>query len=223
MRKLVRTGGLKGSETRRRLRELKKRVKSPDPVSAAMLKAKRPSFSGGWHVNDLRCPQCRQYNSIKRRLCAKCGHSPANGRLTKAALKVRTEEHCVQATIRKHGLYPYAAAEYNDFTIPLVSVVTFKQGASRGIRRRPGLDVGGLLCLATYRSIFVNCVGTCGFNNFKCWMAFVDDAGETPRNETALCFNQYDHRAAAHACQVVSLRRYTLFQDVQQLIRRRFY
>jgi len=56
MRNLARTGGLKSGETRRRLRELKELTKSEERIPAAMLKAKRPSPSGGSHVNDWRCP-----------------------------------------------------------------------------------------------------------------------------------------------------------------------
>ena len=68
--------------------------------------AKRPSYSGGWHGYDWRCPQCRHRNSIKRRRCAECdAFALANGRITREARRMWAEEHRVEAILRKHGLY----------------------------------------------------------------------------------------------------------------------
>jgi len=65
----------------------------------------RPSRSGGSHATDWRCPSCHRFNSIKCRACAKCkAVSPANGRLTRAALHEREVEHRNAATLRRHGL-----------------------------------------------------------------------------------------------------------------------
>jgi hypothetical protein len=66
--------------------------------------AKRPKLSGGSHDTDWRCPYCRHFNSIKRRLCAQCVRSPGNGRLTRAALRERVAEHRVEAILSKRGL-----------------------------------------------------------------------------------------------------------------------
>ena len=111
MRKLARTGGLKSAETRRRTRDRNSLMESlgRDPIPAAMLKAKPPNRSGGSPETDWRCPQCRHFNSIKRRMCAKCGQSPVKRRLTRKALRVRAEEHRVQAILRKHRLDGEAA------------------------------------------------------------------------------------------------------------------
>jgi hypothetical protein len=106
MGELARVGGVNSGKMRRRLRELKKGMPASErgEVSAAMLNAKPPSRSGGSHVNDWRCPQCLHFNSIQRRMCAKCSHSPANGRLTRGRLREMAAEHRTAAILRKLGL-----------------------------------------------------------------------------------------------------------------------
>ena len=64
----------------------------------------RPNLSGGSHDNDWPCPYCRHVNSIKRLSCAECHRSPANGRMTKAALRKREKEHRTWAYLVKFGL-----------------------------------------------------------------------------------------------------------------------
>jgi hypothetical protein len=78
MRELGRRGGLKSGETRQEKEALKmilgeyasERGIDLDAALAAK-PAKRPNLSGG---TDWRCanPDCRHFNSIKRRVCAKC-------------------------------------------------------------------------------------------------------------------------------------------------------
>jgi thiol-disulfide isomerase/thioredoxin len=66
---------------------------------------KRPNLSGGSHDNDWRCPSCHHFNSEKRRACAKCNNvAPANGRITRRALRAREKEHRTQGYLRKVGL-----------------------------------------------------------------------------------------------------------------------
>jgi hypothetical protein len=60
---------------------------------------------GGSHDNDWRCPSCHHFNSEKRRAGAKCKSvAPANGRLTRKALRERAEEHKTAAILGKFGL-----------------------------------------------------------------------------------------------------------------------
>ena len=65
---------------------------------------KRPNLSGGSHDTDWPCPYCRHVNSIKRRSCAKCGKTPANGRRTRAAQRELEAEHRTREILKKHGL-----------------------------------------------------------------------------------------------------------------------
>ena len=114
MRQLARRGGLKSGETRRGKRAMRiiaqhAREKGIDPslfllpapvIDAGMLE--RPNRSGGSHDTDWRCPGCHHFNSIKRRACAKCkAVAPANGRLTRAALRVRRAEHRIAGILGK--------------------------------------------------------------------------------------------------------------------------
>jgi hypothetical protein len=113
MRTLARRGAEKSVETRRKKKALKILIADYatqhgiklDPASLDVRPAKRPNRSGGSHDTDWRCPCCRHFNSIKRRACAKC-HSlgPANGRLTRAALRELAAEHRTAAILAKHGL-----------------------------------------------------------------------------------------------------------------------
>ena len=106
MRELARRGGLASGKTRRRQKVA--RVLRLDPVPAELLD--RPSHAGGSHDHDWQCPYCRHANSIKRRACAKCARTPANGRMTKVARRARAAEHRTMAILRKHGTAkgPYA-------------------------------------------------------------------------------------------------------------------
>jgi hypothetical protein len=72
------------------------------PVPAEMLD--RPSFSGGSHQNDWPCPYCAHVNGGRRQACAKCGKTPANGRMTRADRRERAAEHRIAAILRKYGL-----------------------------------------------------------------------------------------------------------------------
>jgi hypothetical protein len=116
MQELARRGGMKSGETRR-LKRAQRIVASvarekgipmtPDlaglPLDAAS--TKRANRAGGSHHKDWRCPHCRHFNSIKSRQCSKCeGVSPLNGRLTRAALRERMEEHRTAAILGRHGL-----------------------------------------------------------------------------------------------------------------------
>lgn len=111
MRALARLGGLKSAETRRLKRAMKilapyarERGIDLDAVLAGAEPVMRPNLSGGSHDTDWRCPYCRRFNSTKRRSCAKCGRTPANGRWTRAALRARAAEHRTQAILMNHGL-----------------------------------------------------------------------------------------------------------------------
>jgi hypothetical protein len=64
----------------------------------------RPNLSGGSHNNDWPCPYCSHVNSIKRQACARCGKTPANGRLTRAALREKAAEHATAGTLAKYGI-----------------------------------------------------------------------------------------------------------------------
>ena len=69
--------------------------------------AEEPNRSGGSHDSDWRCvnPECRHFNSIKRRACAKCRTpGPWNGRMTRKRLRERAEEGRIAAILDKHGL-----------------------------------------------------------------------------------------------------------------------
>ena len=67
--------------------------------------AKQPNRSGGSHENDWRCATCRGFNSINSRSCSKCGSlAPANGRMTRRALRERAAEHRTEAILREYGL-----------------------------------------------------------------------------------------------------------------------
>ena len=101
MRALARLGGVASGETRRR-KKVAKILELPK-MPAEMLR--RPNRSGGSHESDWRCPGCRAFNSIHRRACSTCEClAPANGRLTKRALRERAAEHWTEAILRKHGL-----------------------------------------------------------------------------------------------------------------------
>jgi hypothetical protein len=111
MRLLGKRGGLKSGEVRRAKRLM--RLLGPyastrgielDTEAPPAEPVERPNRSGGSHDTDWRCPYCRHCNSIKRRSCAKCGKTPANGRLTRAALREREVQHRFQAMLKKHGL-----------------------------------------------------------------------------------------------------------------------
>jgi len=108
MRALAQLSVLKRAEVQRKkkaaaiLRDhatTKKIELPPDPEPY-----KRPNLSGGSHDNDWPCPYCRRVNSIKRRSCAECGKTPANGRITKAARLAREKEHRTQGYLSKLGI-----------------------------------------------------------------------------------------------------------------------
>jgi hypothetical protein len=113
MRLLGQRGGLKSGEVRRAKR-LMRLLGLSAPAREIKLDAtvphvepvERPNRSGGSHDTDWRCPYCRRFNSIKRRSCAnaKCGRTPANGRLTRARLREQEAWHRNQAMLKKHGL-----------------------------------------------------------------------------------------------------------------------
>ena len=101
MRKLASVGGVASGEARRR-KKVARMLGMPEIPSEL---AKRPNRSGGSHDGDWRCAKCRGFNSIKSRSCSKCGSlAPANGRITRRALRERAEEHRTAAILRKHGL-----------------------------------------------------------------------------------------------------------------------
>lgn len=114
MRALGRLGGIKSGETRR-LNAVTLRMAAfylvweatghrftPEETVEAM---RPPDLSSGDHDTDWRCPHCYHFNSIRRRACAGCNAvSPANGRLTRAALHERVAEHRTAAILHMHGL-----------------------------------------------------------------------------------------------------------------------
>jgi hypothetical protein len=113
MRLLGKRGGLKSGEVRRATRVARllgqyasARGIELDATAPPAEPVKRPNRSGGSHDTDWRCPYCRRFNSFKRRSCAnaKCGKSPPNGRLTRAALREREAWHKNEAMLKKHGL-----------------------------------------------------------------------------------------------------------------------
>jgi hypothetical protein len=78
MRELARRGAEKSVETRRKKKVIKMALAEYasshgidlDAALACAKPAKRENRSGGSHDTDWRCPYCRRFNSIKRRLCA---------------------------------------------------------------------------------------------------------------------------------------------------------
>ena len=112
MRSRARLGGQKSGEARRKKRAAKgligqyadERGIDLDPALLDVRSVKRPNLSGGSHDTDWRCPFCRHYNSIKRRSCAKCFLTPANGRWTRARLRERAAERRTQSMLRRRGL-----------------------------------------------------------------------------------------------------------------------
>jgi hypothetical protein len=120
MRALGRVGGVKSGEARRNnagllciLRAISNGpisaeeawISTPAEIISRAEQERKPNCAGGSHDLDWRCPHCRHFNSIKRRACAKCkAVSPKNGRLTRAELRVRAEEHRTQAILAMHGL-----------------------------------------------------------------------------------------------------------------------
>jgi len=111
MRLLGQRGGLKSGDVRRakKLRKIIGQYAAAhgialDGALPPVESIERPNRSGGSHDTDWRCPYCRHFNSIKRRSCVKCAKSPANGRLTRSALRERAAEHRTQATLRRFGL-----------------------------------------------------------------------------------------------------------------------
>jgi hypothetical protein len=114
MRALGRLGGQKSGEIRRRNAFLLRMLDlysvrgmlgghlTLEQVAEAM---RPPDQSSGDHDTDWRCPRCGHFSSFKRRACAKCASlAPANGRLTRAALRERQAEHRTQAILAKHGI-----------------------------------------------------------------------------------------------------------------------
>lgn len=107
MRELGRIGGKK-SGIRRRMMSFIFRKAEDHMISEAtgrqfsyrqIVEAMKPvNLSGGDHGTDWRCPQCLQFNSAKRQVCAHCyGFSEKSERLTRAALRER------EGKLRKHG------------------------------------------------------------------------------------------------------------------------
>lgn len=113
MRDLGRRGGTKSGETRRinAVVPCLPGFENLGRIIAAVADLNRPNHSGGSRDTDWRCPYCRRFNSIKKRLCAGCFRSPRNGRLTRGALRERAQEHRLQAILRKHGLTNTQALE----------------------------------------------------------------------------------------------------------------
>jgi hypothetical protein len=114
MAELGQMAGRKSGETRRRnallirmldLASVQAKVDGNltlDQVEEAMRPQK---LAGGNHDTDWRCPKCRHFNSIDRRMCSQCSAwAPKNGRLTRAALRERAAEHRTAAILRKYGL-----------------------------------------------------------------------------------------------------------------------
>jgi hypothetical protein len=62
-------------------------------------------WRGGSDDNDSRCPDCYRSNSIKSRQCRKCKRlAPANGWLTRKALRELAAERRTRAILKKHEL-----------------------------------------------------------------------------------------------------------------------
>ena len=75
------------------------------PLAVLPDELKEPNRSGGDQDSDWRCVNCRHFNSIERRACAKCRMpGPMNGRMTRAALRAKRAEYRTKAILRKHGL-----------------------------------------------------------------------------------------------------------------------
>ncbi|MGA2183827.1 MAG: hypothetical protein ABSH47_12420 [Bryobacteraceae bacterium] len=69
-----------------------------DQIAEAMRPAHR---RGGSHDTDWRCPECHCFNSIRSHRCRRCKRfAPANGRMTRAALRERAAEHRTTAILR---------------------------------------------------------------------------------------------------------------------------
>jgi hypothetical protein len=101
MRRIASRGGVASGVTRHK-KKVAKLLGIP-AVPAELLKW--PKRSGGSHDNDWRCPSCHHFNSEKRWACAKCeALAPANGRLTRKALRERAAEHRTMAILRNHEL-----------------------------------------------------------------------------------------------------------------------
>ena len=102
MRGIARRGGLASGVTRHKKKVAK--ILGMDPLGA--LPMEEPNRSGGDHDSDWRCvnPDCRHFNSILRRACAKCRvPGPRNGRWTRKRLGEFAEERRIAAILGKHG------------------------------------------------------------------------------------------------------------------------
>ena|SRR5579862_7870710 len=114
MRQLGRLGGVKSGEARRRNAITLKLIPflsvwdmtGQSFSGEEILEAMRPAdLSSGDHDTDWRCPHCGHFTSLKSRSCARCkAVSPANGRLTREALRERAAEHRTAAILRSHDL-----------------------------------------------------------------------------------------------------------------------
>jgi len=112
MRALAQRGGQKNGETRRKKKVVtaliaqyaREHDTDHDPALLDVRPVKRPNLSGGSHDSDWPCsnPDCHR-NSIKRRSCAKCFRTPANGRWTRARLRERVAEHNTKAISESTG------------------------------------------------------------------------------------------------------------------------
>src|SRR5579872_2015794 len=100
MRGIAKLGGVASGVTRHKQKVAKDLGMEPVPVLPA-----EPNPSGCSHDSDWRCvnPECRHFNSIKRRACAKCRMpGPRNGRWTRKRLRERADEHRIRAILDKH-------------------------------------------------------------------------------------------------------------------------
>jgi hypothetical protein len=100
MRKLARHGGLESCRTRLR----KKVAKMLEIALVPAELVQRRKYAGGSHSTDWWCPECKRFNSFKRRCCAKCCKAPGNGRHTRAWFRSRAEEHKTAAILARQRL-----------------------------------------------------------------------------------------------------------------------
>jgi hypothetical protein len=111
-------GAARSAETRRRIAVVMRKIDltglwdatggdftKEQLIQAIRYQVPRPDLRGGGHDTDWRCDRCHHFNSIGRWECGACGSStPANGRLTRAALRERAAEHRIAAIMRNSRL-----------------------------------------------------------------------------------------------------------------------
>ena len=111
MRERARLGGIKSGETRRlkRANRIVCAIAAEQGIYVEPWRASRPRSHrprpGGSHDSDWRCPLCHRFNHTQTHRCQQCKEfAPKNGRITRAELRERAQEHYNETILGKHGL-----------------------------------------------------------------------------------------------------------------------